>query len=228
MKNLKLPKLMFAAFVVAISLNACGKSSSTGAKTSAANATTTDPGYVNTNTYTNTYTNTSTSTSTNTNVGGEAPYSFEINGLTGSQAAQTPSIRTDNVLKVKFQVTPGQGNSFHQASELAVEVWLNNSTMVVPKYTSSNYTYGRVGETSNVIDLSGYITPGQSLSFVIKNPKNDFYCTYAPNPFYYWDGGQWAPTNPLYNVYPGCRKAVHSSHTWSGILLVQTSSSQSI
>lgn len=228
MKNNKLPKWMFGALLIAISFNACGKKSSSATGSAASTNTvgvtnTADPV---TPTYTNT--STSTSTSTNTSVAGDPPLSFEINSLTGTQQAQTPAIRTDGVLKVKFQVTPGQGNNVHQASELAVEIWLNNATMVVPKYTSNNYSYGRVGETSNVIDLSGYVTQGQNVTLTVKNPKNDFYCTYSPNPFYYWDGGQWAPTNPLYNTYPGCRKAVFTNHVWSGIILVQTSGTSAI
>lgn len=160
--------------------------------------------------------------------GTEAPKSYEFT-LKGNQVAQTPGITTDNVLKVKFRVTAEQGNHVHKASELKVTIAVNG-TEITPTYTSSNYTYGRVGETSNVVNLSSYVTPGQAAKITVKLPKNDFYCTYAPTPFYYYDSntGSYQPTNPQYNVYPGCRKEVHSSHNWSGVLIVQTSSTQAI
>ena len=218
MKTQKLPMMMFAALVVAIALNACGKtnrlSTSTDSSTSVSPNTVPPPP-----TYTNT--NTSTSTSTNTNVILDPPLSFEFDKL-GSETYTTPAFQTDNVLKVKFIPGTHQGNSFHSASELAVTLTVNG-TDFTPQYTSNNYTYGLVSEKSNVIDISSYIQPGANVQILVKSPKSDFYCTYAPNPFYYWDGTQYAPVNPLYNVYPGCRKAVFSSHSWSGKLLVQTS-----
>ncbi|MGZ3682828.1 MAG: hypothetical protein ACXVCI_03195 [Bdellovibrionota bacterium] len=202
-----------------LALFSCGKTNYSSLSTDTVTATT--GGVTQT-----TFTFTSTSTSTNTNVSLQSPLSFEFT-LLGSQNAITPAFTTDNVLKVKF--TPGttQGNSFHSASELAVTL-TTNGTSVTPQYTSNNYTYGQVGETSNVIDLSGYIQPGVNVQIAITNPKSDYYCTYAPNPFYYFDGTQYVPTNPLYNVYPGCRKAVFSNHQWSGTLLVQTSSTTAI
>ncbi len=156
------------------------------------------------------------------------PLSYEFS-LNGNQNATTPNITTDNVLKVKFKVTAEQGNHVHKATELKVTIRVNG-TDVTPQYTSSNYTYGRVGETSNVINLSSYVTPGVPVQIQVILPKNDFYCTYVPNPFYYWDPntGAYQPTNPQYNAYPGCRKEVHSTHKWSGILIVQTSSTQAI
>jgi hypothetical protein len=149
--------------------------------------------------------------------------------LLGSQTATTPNTTTDNVLKVKFRVTADQGNSAHQASELKVTIAVGG-TEVTPQYTSSNYTFGQIGETSNVIDLSSYVTPGMPVQIVIKDPKSDFYCTYAPTPFYYWDPNTYSyvAVNPLYNSYPGCRKAVFSSHNWGGVLYVQTSHTQPI
>lgn len=224
MKNKKLPMIYFAALVVAISLNACGKTNRMASTNSTTEALTVPPPPTSTNTNTNT--NTSTSTSTNTNVQLDPPLSFEFD-LQGSQTAITPAFQTDNVLKVKFVPGSHQGNSFHSASELAVTLAVNG-TEFTPQYTSNNYTYGLVGETSKVIDMSSYIQPGANVQITIKNPKNDFYCTYAPNPFYYWDGTQYAPVNPLYNVYPGCRKAVYSSHYWSGKLIVQTSHTTAI
>lgn len=221
MKNNKLPNMMIAAFIVAVSLSACGKTNRSGSAVETAAITSPGP-----NTGTFTFTNTSTSTTTNTSIATDPPLSFEFT-LTGAQSAITPAFSTDNVLKVKFVPGTTQGNSFHSASELAVTLSVNN-TEFTPKYTASNYTYGQVNEQSNVIDISGYISPGASIQIAIKNPKSDFYCTYAPNPFYYWDGSQWAPTNPLYNNYPGCRKAVFSNHNWSGKLIVQTSNTTAI
>lgn len=156
------------------------------------------------------------------------PLSYEFT-LNGTQAASTGTITTDNVLKVKFRVTAEQGNHIWKATELKVTIAVNG-TEVTPTYTTNKYTYGMVGETSNVIDLSSYVTAGQNVSIQVKNPKNDFYCTYAPSPFYYWDAGtgMYQPVNPQYNAYPGCRKEVFSNHTWSGVLIVQTSSTSAI
>jgi hypothetical protein len=222
MKNYKLPKMTIAAFILAVSLSACGKTNRSGSGATAT-AAITSPG-PSVTTWTNTWTN--TSTSTNTSIATDPPLSFEFT-LTGNQTAITPAFSTDNVLKVRFVPGATQGNNFHSASELAVTLTVNN-TDFTPKYTSNQYTYGQVNEQSNVIDISGYISPGANIQIVVKSPKSDFYCTYAPNPFYYWDGTQWAPTNPLYNNYPGCRKAVFSSHNWSGKLLVQTSNTTAL
>ncbi len=222
MKTNKLPNMMIAAFIVAVSLSACGKTSRGTASTETAAVTSPGPGCCDTNTWTNTNTNTSTNTNTIT----DPPLSFEFT-LNGNQTAITPAFSTDNVLKVKFVPGITQGNNYHSATELAVTLTVNN-TDFSPKYTSNNYTYGQVNEQSNVIDMSGYISPGSNIQIVVKSPKNDFYCTYAPNPFYYWDGTQWAPTNPLYNNYPGCRKDVFSSHQWSGKVIVQTSNTSAI
>jgi len=222
MKNNQLPIATFAALVVALSFTACGKTSrnstSTDTSTTAAVSASTPPS---TSTFTTITTSTSTATST-----GLAPLSFPFT-LNGNQSAMTPAFSTDNVLKVKFSPGTTQGNSFHSASELNVTITFNGLSYT-PQYTSSNYTYGQVGETSNVIDLSSYVSQGSSVQIGITKPQSDYYCTYAPNPFYYWDGTQYAPTNPLYNSYPGCRKAVFSTHQWSGTLLVQTSSTTAI
>lgn len=164
-----------------------------------------------------------------------APLSYEFK-LKGNQAAATGQINTDGVLKVKFRVSADQGNNVHQATELSVKIAVGG-TEVTPTFTNNNYTYGAVGETSNVIDLSQYITQGQPVTIVVKSPKNDFYCTFRPNPFYYFDSGTGAyqPTNPYFNNYPGCRKPVFVntsnsslSHDWGGVLLVQTSSTSAI
>lgn len=224
MKTNKLPLMTLAALVVAISLNACGKTTrdSTTTDTSASTAT----GQTCCTTMTSTFTNTSTSTSTSTNVGSGPPLSFTFT-LAGNQNAITPPIQTDNVLRVRFIPGTTQGNNFHTASELAVNIGYNSVTFQ-PQYTSNNYVYGEVNENSNVLDLSSYIQPGSSVQITVSGAQNDFYCTYAPNPFYYWDGTQYAPTNPLYNQYPGCRRAVPSTQNWSGTLLVQTSSTSAL
>jgi hypothetical protein len=226
MKTFKQPILVLTALVAVFALNGCGKTTRTSDTTSAGAVAITPSPYTDTNT--NTYTNTDTSTDTGTSTGTNPPLSYEFT-LLGTQTAVTPNITTDNVLKVKFKVTTNQGVSAHQASELAVTIAMNG-VEVQPKYTSSNYTYGEIGETSNVIDLSSYVTPGQSVQITVKNPMNDFYCTYAPVPFYYWDPTTYAyqPVNPLYNAYPGCRKAVYSGHNWSGDLIVQTSNTLAI
>lgn len=220
MKNYSLPVALMMVFATGLMLSACGK---TKRATSDVPATGSAP-IVAPPTFTSTFTSTSTATST----GGTAPLSVEFTKQ-GSQAVITNSFNTDNVLKVKFRVTAEQGNSVHHATELKVTIAFNG-TEVTPTYTSSNYTYGLVGETSNVIDLSSYLTPGVPVQLTIKDPKNDFYCTYVPNPFYYWDSntGAWQPTNPQYNVYPGCRKAVFATHNWGGVLTIQTSSTSSI
>lgn len=159
--------------------------------------------------------------------GGGAPLSYEFTRL-GDQTYTTGTIKTDNVLKVKFKVTAEQGNQVWKASELKVTIAVNG-VEVTPTYTSSQYLYGMVGETSNVVDLSSYITPGVALTITVKLPKNNFYCTYVPQPFYMPDGfGGWTPVNPQYNQYPGCRKEVYRTHNWSGILTVQTSATQAI
>ena len=222
MKNQKLPLMTIAALVVAVSLSACGKTNRASTETAIA---TSSPVDVPASSYP-VSTATSVTTSTSTSVALDAPLSFEFT-LNGNQNAITPAFQTDNVLKVKFIPGVTEGNSFHSATELAVTL-STNGTDFTPQYTSSNYTYGQISEVSNVIDISGYIAPGNNIQITIKNPKSDFYCTYAPNPFYYWDGTQYAPTNPLYNVYPGCRKAVFTNHQWSGKLIVQTSHTQSI
>ena len=160
--------------------------------------------------------------------GGTAPYSFEF-VKNGNQIYASNTITTDNVLKVKFRVGNTQGNNLHSATELNVVIRVNG-TEIVPTYTSSNYTYGLVGETSNIIDFSSYLSPGVPVQIQVTSPKSDFYCTYAPNPFYYWDENTyaWQPVNPLYNAYPGCRKAVNSAHQWSGAIIVQTNSTTEI
>lgn len=217
------PTLILAILTVAFTLSACGKTNRGVTATSSGAGVVTIP--PSTSTSTTTFTNTSTSTSTSTNTSSSPPLSYEFT-LKGDQAAQTPTITTDNVLKVKFRVTAENGNNIHKATELKVTIAMNG-TEVTPTFTSSNYTYGLVGETSNVIDLSSYVTPGVPVKITVKNPANDFYCTYWGG--YYWDAnGVQQKVNPLYNVYPGCRKAVNSVHNWSGVLIVQTSSTQSI
>lgn len=223
MRTQNKPILTLAILAVAFSLSACGKTNRSVSGISTGAGVVTVPPSNSTSTVT--FTNTSTSTSTSTNTSSSPPLSYEFT-LNGSQVAQTPTITTDNVLKVKFRVTAEQGNNFHKASELKVTIAMNG-TEVTPQYTSSNYTYGMVGETSNVIDLSSYVSPGVPVKITVKNPANDFYCTYWGGT--YKDGyGVIQPVNPLYNVYPGCRKAVNSLHNWSGVLIVQTSSTQSI
>ena len=87
-----------------------------------------------------------------------------------------------------------------------------NGTTVVPTYESSNYTYGLVGEMSNTVDFSQYLSPGVPTTIKVDSPLNDFYCVYFG-----------MGVNSLYNNYPSCYKAVFQSHTWSGQLFVQTS-----
>jgi hypothetical protein len=222
MNTHKLPMMTAAAIALTIALSACGKTSRESTSTSTAASI----GNSCCTTMTSTFTNTSTSTSTNTSTVQDPPLSFSFN-LAGNQNAITPAIQTDNVLKVKFVVGATQGNSYHSASELAVNVGYNSQSFGA-RFTSSSYTYGQVGETSNVIDLSSLIQPGSGVQITISNPQNDFYCTYAPNPFYYFDGTQYVPTNPLYNSYPGCRRAVPSTQQWSGTLIVQTSHTTAI
>lgn len=221
MKTYSLPVALLAVFATGLILSACGKTTrnSTATDSPTGSSVVVPPP---------TFTATATSTATSTSTSGTAPLSFEFTKL-GSQAVITPSFNTDNVLKVKFRVTAEQGNSVWKATELKVTIAFNG-TEVTPTYTANNYTYGIIGETSGVIDLSSYLTPGVPVQIVVKNPSNDFYCTYVPNPFYYFDSGTgtYQPTNPQYNAYPGCRKAVFATHNWSGVLLVQTSSTQAI
>ncbi|MGE3262624.1 MAG: hypothetical protein AB7K68_12655 [Bacteriovoracia bacterium] len=221
MKTYSLPVALLMVFATGLTVSACGKTTrNTASEPATGSAAIVAPPP------TFTYTNTSTSTSTSTT--GTAPLSFEFTKQ-GNQTVVTNSFNTDNVLKVKFRVTADQGNQVHQATELKVTIAFNG-TEVTPTYTSNNYTFGMVGETSNVIDLSSYLTPGVPVQITVKNPKNDFYCTYAPNPFYYFDynTGTYIATNPQYNVYPGCRKEVFTTHNWGGVLTIQTSSTQSI
>jgi hypothetical protein len=220
MKTYSLPVALLAVFATGLLLSACGK---TTRNSTATDAPTSAPVIVAPPVFTMTSTSTSTSTSTT----GTAPLSFEFTKL-GSQAVITPAFNTDNVLKVKFRVTAEQGNSVWKATELKVTIAFNG-TEVTPTYTASNYTYGLIGETSAVIDLSSYLTPGVPVQILVKSPSNDFYCTYIPSPFYYFDQyGQQQQVNPQYNSYPGCRKAVFTNHNWSGVLTVQTSSTQAI
>lgn len=216
---MKKPYLALAILASALALSACGKTnrSSNGDETGTVEvpATTPPPCYVDCS-------DDDDDDDTPTNPGPTAPplsYEFTLNG---GQAATTGNITTDNVLKVKFRVGAEQGNAIHSASELKVTIAVGG-TEVTPNYTDNSYVYGRVGETSNVINLSSYVTPGQKVKIVIKNPMNDFYCTYWGG--YNIDGSY---VNPLYNSYPGCRKAVNSKHQWSGTLLVQTSSTKAI
>lgn len=220
MKTYSLPVALLMVFATGLTLSACGKTKRANATTPATGSAPIVAPPV--------FTSTNTSTSTSTSTGGTAPLSFEFTKK-GNEIVVTNSITTDNVLKVKFRVTAEQGNHVWKASELKVTLAFNG-TEVTPTYTSSNYTYGLVGETSNVIDLSSYLTPGVPVQITIKAPKNDFYCTYQPNPFYYFDSatGTYQPTNPQYNAYPGCRKEVFTNHNWSGVLVVQTSSTQAI
>lgn len=194
------------------------KSQTTDTATSAAGSTT-PPSTV-------TFTNTFTSTSTSTNVNTDPPLSFSFT-LNGNQTAITPAIQTDNVLRVRFIPGTKQGNQYHSASELAVTLGYNSQSQQ-PTYTSNNYVYGNVNENSNVIDFSSLVQPGASVQVTVTNPMSDFYCTYAPNPFYYFDGTQYVPVNPLYNQYPGCRRSVYYNHQWSGTLIVQTSHTTAI
>lgn len=202
-------------------LSACGKTTRTAsyAGSSSSGGSSSNPTYTYTNTSTGTYTY--TDTDTGTNVGTAPALSYEFTAK-GNQAVATGNITTDNVLKVKFRVTAEQGNQVWKASELKVTLSINGAE-VTPTYTNSNYTYGRVGETSNVIDLSGYVSPGVPVQIVAKAPKNDFYCTY-------WGGvnADGSYVNPQYNSYPGCRKEVFTNHNWSGVILIQTSSTVSI
>lgn len=148
---------------------------------------------------------------------GQAPYNYSINQL-GNTSYTTNAITTDNVLKVKLRVGTTQGNSMHYASELKVNITVNGN-LQTPLYTTSNYTYGQIGETSQLIDFSSSISPGVPVSITVSSPMNDFYCTYWGG----WDPTTGQPVNMLYNNYPGCRKAVNSQHTWSAQLIVQTS-----
>jgi hypothetical protein len=211
---------MIAVFAASITLSACGKTHRASTVEEAA------PPAINPYpVFTNTTTSTSTSTNTNT---GTAPLSFEFTKK-GNEIVTTSSFNTDNVLRVKFRVTAEQGNTVWKATELKVTIAFNG-TEVTPTYTSNNYTFGLVGETSNVIDLSSYLTPGVPVQITVKSPQNDFYCTYYPTPFYYFDQGTgtYQAVNPQYNAYPGCRKAVFATHNWGGVLTVQTSSTQPI
>lgn len=210
---------LMSLVAVTLILSACGKTTRS-ASYSGSTGNSTTPTV--TNTYTNTNTNTYTYTDPSTPTTGSQPaLSYEFTAQ-GNQAVSTGNISTDNVLKVKFRVTAEQGNHVWKASELKVTLAVNG-TEVTPTYTNSNYTYGRVGETSNVIDLSGYVTPGQPVKIVAKAPKNDFYCTY-------WAGlnADGSYVNPQYNSYPGCRKEVFTNHNWSGVIIVQTSSTVAI
>jgi hypothetical protein len=172
---------------------------------------------------------------------GTAPLSYEFTKK-GQENFVTGTITTDNVLKVKFRVTAEQGNLVWKASELKVTIRVNGYE-VTPTYTSANYIYGRVGETSNVMDISQYITPGVPATITVTLPMNDFYCTYWGG--YYYDlnapymGTIANAVNPQYGQYPGCRKevvkqttsangTVIQGHNWSGVLTVQTSNTTAI
>lgn len=164
--------------------------------------------------------------------GNQDPLTFQIRGKgvgSGQDTQITAAITTDNVLKVKVYIVPGQqGNYVHQTTELKVTLAVNGAEFT-PTYTTSNYSYGRIGETSNIIDLSGRITPGQPVQITVKNPSNDFYCTYlAASNGYLWDGTSWSLVNSLAKQYPGCRKQVWKEHDWSADLTVQTSASRAI
>jgi hypothetical protein len=223
MKTQSQPILTLALLAVAFTLSACGKTERSVSGVSSGAGVVTIPS--STSTSTTTFTATSTSTSTSTNTSSSPPLSYEFT-LKGDQVAQTPNITTDNVLKVKFRITAEQGAAVWKATELKVTIAMNG-TEVTPTYTTSNYTYGIVGETSNVIDLSSYVTPGVPLKITVKNPANDFYCTYYG---YTYMDANWVRqnVNPLYNMYPACRTAVKPVHNWGGVLIVQTSSTQSI
>ncbi len=206
MKTLKLPVAYIAILTVALALSACGKTKRASTGSASAPIGGSAPVVI-------TPTPIEPEPTPTTPTAAGAPISFEFTRK-GNEAVMTGDINTDNVLKVKFRVTHDQGSLFHQATELSVVIAVNG-TEVNPTYTANGYYYGRVNEVSNVIDLSDYITPGTPVRILVKNPKNDFYCTYI----HY---------NPLYNQYPGCRKAVHSSHNWGGVLTVQTSSTRAI
>lgn len=223
MKTKMNPILAVTILVAAFAFQGCGKTDR-GVTGASAGGAVTIPPTPPPPTFTQTSTSTSTSTSTYTEPT-NPPLSYEWT-LKGNQVAQTPNITTDNILKVSFRVTAEQGNSVHKASELKVTIAMNG-TEVTPTYTDDNWTYGRVGETSHVIDLSSYVTPGVPVKITVKSPANDFYCTYWGG--YYIDGnGVQQKVNPLYGVYPGCRKAVNAVHNWSGVLKVQTSSTKSL
>lgn len=154
-----------------------------------------------------------------------APLSFELSEL-GAQEVAIPDIATNNLLKVKFTVGLEQGSNLHQATELKITITVNG-TEVSPSFTSNNYMYGPVGQSSNVLDLSSYIVPGQPVRITLKQPKSDYYCTFWGG--YYTDSnGVNQLVNPLYNQYPGCRKEINPAHTWSGTLTVQTNSTEAI
>jgi hypothetical protein len=178
-------KLILAA--LAFALSACGKSDYAATTTSTSAQASVATVYAVT-------TSTSTSTSTTTSTGTLASLSFSFT-LLGSQSAVTPAFSSDNVLKAKFSLGSSLGNGYHSATEFAVTIQLNGISGT-PQFTASSYTYGEVGETSNVIDLSGYVSQGSNVQLRVINPLNNYYCTYAPNPFYYWNGTQYAPHQP--------------------------------
>lgn len=179
--------------------------------------------------------------------GGSPVLSYEFVAL-GNATFTTPAISTDNLLRIRFvpgttqdNAQPPTHNATHQATELSVVLAVNGQEQS-PTYTSSNYTYGRVNEQSNIVDFSSALVPAMPVTITVKFPKNDFYCTYLAstcgvlvnsfsNPQWRSCGGSWIfgdMVNTLANQYPGCRKPVWDLHRWSGKILVQTSNTVSL
>jgi hypothetical protein len=219
MKTKSIPTAL--AIGLASLLVGCGQTSGS---TTTATGTTVAAAAVTTVTATSTSTSTSTTTNAQTSLlvysisqtGNQVYQSGNLTSTLGSCGSTcngsytTAAISTDSVLKVKFKVGSYQGNNVGQADLLKVSISVNGTT-IVPTYETSNYTYGEVGELSNTVDFSAYLSAGVSPTIVVSQPMNDWYCVT-------WDMG----INSLYNNYPSCYKSVYQTHTWSGTIYVQT------
>ena len=155
-----------------------------------------------------------TSTGCGLDDGGSAPLSFEIREVKGETSYSTPGIRTDNCLRVRFQVS-STGNIYFNEADLRVDISVNGATRI-PLYTTDSECpdngceFGRPSDGySDIIDFSLHARNGTSPKVKVDNAHYDWYCRVFVLP------------------YPSCYRKIlkASKHHWSGNLLIQTNES---
>jgi hypothetical protein len=138
--------------------------------------------------------------------------------LMGGQSYLIPNVDTVK-LKARF-VVGSSGTNIHSASNLTVTINVDGVDYS-PTWAAGTKAMGMAGQASDIINLNNTVNRIQG-DIEIHSAKSDYYCGYAPNPFYQWNGSAYVPVNPLYNVYPQCEKAVEPSAPWSGTLILET------
>lgn len=157
------------------------------------------------------------------------PLSYEIR-KNGSESYETPGVKTDNCLRVRFQVGATGGAYFDEA-DLRVDVSVNGSTKIPvyevyglnPDFDECYYQGGDVFECeygrpsdgySEIMDFSGHTKSGSASKIKVDDARYDWYCY-----LHLFNNGAWSSS---YQPQTGCRKTVRTVHYWEGNLLVQT------